>query len=487
MDEPSATRASLPKGYSFVSKGNAFITGNCRRHAQAASHVVYVVFKNGDKKIRIGIGVPTNIYLHVQLDERNTRSERVANVLKRDEHIAKEFKKAIMKNYPRIPASDVSGILEKALEKGKGKVGRTSTLDISKKVTLAVRAYIRHQHTNYDTLLRGGMDRDEARREAAAKVRSIDKAWNRTASRRPGQIVSRQQTPEPIVARRTSTSPRSKPLLARQVQADTPKPGSTKHQLADTWTRNSWSSEPNTTDQSESNVASVDPAMQNLGEMRRQKLLGLVAQIQGNERNLSHKDFKGNKRRRKSILLLRKKIHKLLDEAGLQARVESSGALKHFAEQLRLIAPDSIVEPRLLKPDMPEVHQTQTNRPQSQVAVEREQNLGAGHLGNADVQRVSLKKTKIVIDLTGDSDDDDVFSVQTNTATHEKRNCVAAGGRFSDATAREHQIELRELSVGDTGQALRPRRRAGMEADRVLSKCFHSRRARENVARTSPR
>jgi hypothetical protein len=241
------------------------------------------------------------------------------------------------------------------------------------------------------------------------------------------------------------------------------------------------------TDQSESNVASVDPAMQNLGEMRRQRLLGLIARIHGNERKLSHKGSKRNKRRRKSILRLRKKMNKLLDEVGLQARVESSGAVKSFAEQLRLIAPDSIVEPRLLKPDMPEVHQTQTNRPQSQVAVEREQNLGAGHLGNADIQRVSLKKTKIVIDLTGDSDDDNVFSVQTNTATHEKRNCVAAGGRISDATAREHQIELRELGVGDTRQALRPRRRAVMEADHVLSKCLHSRRAKENFIPTSPR
>lgn len=211
MDEPSVTRASLPKGYSFVSKGNVFITGNCRRHTQAASRIVYAVFKDGDKKQRIGIGVPTNIYLQVQLDERNTRAGRASNVLRRDKNIAKEFEKAIMKGFPRIPASDMSGVLGKALEKGRGKVGRTSTLDISKKVTLAVRAYIRHHHTNYDTLLRGGMERDEARREVTAEVRSIDKAWNRTAIRDPGRNASKQQLPEPIVARRIHRTSRAEP------------------------------------------------------------------------------------------------------------------------------------------------------------------------------------------------------------------------------------------------------------------------------------
>lgn len=213
-------------------------------------------------------------------------------------------------------------------------------------------------------------------------------------------------------------------------------------------------------DQNRCDAASVDSAMQILGETRRQKILDLIGQIQSKEKQLSDRDFKKSRRRRKTILLLSKKV-KLLDEVGLQPRVESLGAMKIFAKQLKLIAPDAMAKPQLLKPDMTLAHQMKA-RPQGQVAVEREQDLGAEKPGDADLERESLKKTKGVIDLIGDSDDDNVFSVQINTTTQQKRNDVVAGRRISNATARELQHELRDLGVGDTGKALPPKRRVAL-------------------------
>ncbi|ROW12482.1 hypothetical protein VMCG_00843 [Cytospora schulzeri] len=482
MDEPSVTRASLPKGYSFVPKGNVFITGKCRRHTQAASRIVYVVFKDGDKKKQIGIGVPTNIYLQVQLDERNTRAERASNVLKRDENTAKEFEKAIIKEFQHIPARDVSGVLVKALEKGKGKVGRTSTLDISKKAILAVRAYIRHQHTNYDMLLRGGMGRDEARKEVAAKVRDIDRIWKRTGSRVQGRKATIQQLPEPTVAGHTSTFPKSTPNLAGQVQTDMPKPRSIDRQLTNPLACNPLSTVPDATDQSKNDAASVDLALQKLGEIRRRKILDSVAQVQGHERKLrtlSGRQFRRDKSRRNSILFLKKTVNKLLEEVGMQ-RVETSGAMDDLTKQLRLIAPDPTVEPQVPSPGTNSNHQVKTIRASAhdQLAVERE-----GKSEDAEIQGEPPKKTRLFIDLTGDSDENDVASVQTSTATQQKhhkktvRGHMVSGRRISDATAREIQRELRELGVEDTGQVLPPKRRAAVEADRVLSRRFHSRKA----------
>lgn len=175
MSEPKVPKGSLPFGYSFVPKGNVYITSNCRKLAQAGGSSVYIVIDA--KNQQIGLGVPTEIYVGVQFKEMETRAERAANVLKRDEGIAKGFQKEIMNLFPQIPSKALHNVLKIALEKGKGKVGRTGKLDIQRKAHLAVWAHIRHCETDYDALLRNGIAREEARQQVEEKIKEVRKAW----------------------------------------------------------------------------------------------------------------------------------------------------------------------------------------------------------------------------------------------------------------------------------------------------------------------
>lgn len=175
MSEPKVPKGSLPNGYSFVPKGNVFITSNCRKKTQESGRSVYIVIDA--KKQQIGIGVPTGIYMGVQFKEMDTRAERAANVLKRDESIAKGFQKEIVEIFPQIPAKALQNVLKIALEKGKGKVGRTGKLDVQRKARLAVWAHVRHCETDYEVLLKMGAPREEARKQVEAKIKEVCKAW----------------------------------------------------------------------------------------------------------------------------------------------------------------------------------------------------------------------------------------------------------------------------------------------------------------------
>lgn len=179
----------LPSWYSFVPKGNVYITSNCRKLTQASGSTVYIVIDA--KNQQLGLGVPTEIYVGVQFKEMESRAERAANVLKRDEGIAKGFQKEILSLFPQIPSKALQNVLKIALEKGKGKVGRTGKLDIQRKAHLAVWAHIRHCETDYDALLRHGIPREDARKQVEAKMKEVRKAWVgdiQTMHGKPGKL-----------------------------------------------------------------------------------------------------------------------------------------------------------------------------------------------------------------------------------------------------------------------------------------------------------
>jgi hypothetical protein len=56
-------------------------------------------------------------------------------------------------------------------------VGRTASIPLAKKVTLAVIAHIRHKHTEYDALLRDGEAREKARKLTWKKIEGVMKEW----------------------------------------------------------------------------------------------------------------------------------------------------------------------------------------------------------------------------------------------------------------------------------------------------------------------
>lgn len=187
-NEPTVTLRSLPAGYSFVPKGNVYITGNCRRQAQKARETVYLVVNS--KQNQIGLAVPREIHDHVRRMEVETREDRAKNVERKDASLEKEFDKVIRQEFPHIPAASLPQVLNHALKKGKGKVGRTSTLDMRQKAYLAVRAHIRHCHTSYDQLMRapgGSLPKHEAREAVTNQVNSISRSWGGKVLSKPAK------------------------------------------------------------------------------------------------------------------------------------------------------------------------------------------------------------------------------------------------------------------------------------------------------------
>lgn len=86
---------------------------------------------------------------------------------------------AIVRLFPRCPASRAAAIAAHAGARGSGRIGRTAAgrrLD-DEAVTLAVRASVRHIDTGYDELLMSGVPRGEARQQVAADIDRVLRSW----------------------------------------------------------------------------------------------------------------------------------------------------------------------------------------------------------------------------------------------------------------------------------------------------------------------
>ena len=164
-DEPVVFPTTpMPRGYTFVRKGNVYITAHCRRATHAEGRVVYVVVPEGaprndsGKRAALGIRCPKHIVTSVRAAEQATRDTRHAATDKRDAAQAEQFRAALLTRYPAVPADTVPRIVQHAMQKHAGRVARTGTLDLAARVRLAVRAHIRHCWTDYEALLRARQD-----------------------------------------------------------------------------------------------------------------------------------------------------------------------------------------------------------------------------------------------------------------------------------------------------------------------------------------
>ncbi|KPM38886.1 hypothetical protein AK830_g7677 [Neonectria ditissima] len=176
--EPVVSPATpMPKGYGFLRKGNAYLTANTRRKTHAANEKLYVVVEG---KTPLGLRAPTWILNEVRSEEFATRDKRQDQVRRRDGATEKEFETAVRRLFPQIPEEDIQKTIKRALEKRSGRVGRTSLLVLDQKVQYAVVAHVRHSHTQYDTLIRGKMSRNDARIAIKGEVAKVLSRWRGT-------------------------------------------------------------------------------------------------------------------------------------------------------------------------------------------------------------------------------------------------------------------------------------------------------------------
>ncbi len=81
--------------------------------------------------------------------------------------------------FPGCPAHELAVIAEHTAVRGSDRVGRTElgrNLE-ERALTAAVIAAVRHNHTEYDSLLAQGMDRATARQRVAGKIEEILAVW----------------------------------------------------------------------------------------------------------------------------------------------------------------------------------------------------------------------------------------------------------------------------------------------------------------------
>lgn len=165
----------MPNGYRYVPKGNVYITKNCRKKTHDAEKTLYVVIDKRDRTI--GLRCPSYIYHAVMRDNKATATQRAEAVQKRDTAIHDNFEDAVVKLFPEIPEAEIPQILKQSLKKRSRRVGRAGAVALHDRVQLAVRAHIRHMHTDYDLLLGQGMSREDAREKVWERLNEVIRQW----------------------------------------------------------------------------------------------------------------------------------------------------------------------------------------------------------------------------------------------------------------------------------------------------------------------
>ena len=115
-------------------------------------------------------------------EQRRIAREKAALARERaDDQYVAQFVDCIRSRYPDCSAGEAEAIAKHACEKYSGRVGRSSAAKSfdAGAIDLAVKAHVRHTHTEYDRLLSRGWERTEARSAVLSKVTEIMERWRR--------------------------------------------------------------------------------------------------------------------------------------------------------------------------------------------------------------------------------------------------------------------------------------------------------------------
>jgi len=169
----------------YLPAGDAALSRRARKHSQLSAIVLR--WSTARKRYeRQGILVQEEALAQAErecLDDQPARERRrEREALRRDEldhEYVRAFAGRVRTLYPRCPAGREQVIAEHACRKYSGRVGRSESakrLD-EEAVRLAVEAHIRHAETEYDKLLRQGLDRRDARHEVRDRVWRVLDRW----------------------------------------------------------------------------------------------------------------------------------------------------------------------------------------------------------------------------------------------------------------------------------------------------------------------
>lgn len=169
----------------FLPAGDAALSRRARKHGSLAAVVVRYSRSRGRYE-RQGLLVTEEGLTKAEEEcaadapERAAARARAATQrVEEDREFVAALAGAISQRYPGCPADEARRIAEHTGRRSSGRVGRSAAgraLD-SAAVDLAVRAHIRHSHTNYDQLLMRGTDRLDARALVREKIDGVLAKW----------------------------------------------------------------------------------------------------------------------------------------------------------------------------------------------------------------------------------------------------------------------------------------------------------------------
>ena len=170
----------------FLPAGEAALTRRATKYSERAAIVLRFSRSRGRYE-RQGVLVESGPLAKAEheclLDagERGEARKRAAAVRQeQDRTLVVEMARQIQAFFPGCPPEEARAIAAHTAQRGSGRVGRTAAgrnLD-EQAVALAVIAAVRHNHTDYDALLAGGLDRPLARERVRDRVEAILKAWS---------------------------------------------------------------------------------------------------------------------------------------------------------------------------------------------------------------------------------------------------------------------------------------------------------------------
>lgn len=158
---PDHGEVEVPEGWTFLPAGDAFVT----RQAKKGPHWVLLKRRKG-YTATLGVFCPEESVKVAEAKATRTKGAREAQreVGKRTRARAEERYRAELEEevlsflgfapgHASLAREIAKGAAAQATPVGSERVGRTRTLSLSKRAELAARAYIRHEHTNYEALL----------------------------------------------------------------------------------------------------------------------------------------------------------------------------------------------------------------------------------------------------------------------------------------------------------------------------------------------
>ncbi len=169
----------------FLPAGDAALTRRATKFSTVTATVVRFS-RSRNRYERQGILVEPAAIEQAEASCCEDAGQRAANRLRDaerrkedDKRLAASMAKRIVELFPGCPSAEAAAIAEHTARRGSGRVGRSAAGRglRDEALILAVRAAVRHRHTNYDELLLNGADRQTARESVLAKVEEVLEQW----------------------------------------------------------------------------------------------------------------------------------------------------------------------------------------------------------------------------------------------------------------------------------------------------------------------